>query len=378
MFRTPILAIVALLALQTHDSLATQDNRGIDISVSDQKWDNILEDFERTKTLKLDGHKWDNTLIRNCKIHDTKGFGIRLGNVNNVYITNCEIYNTGDMGILVVGSKSTSNITVDGNKIYNTTKDGIHASQRSKNGFDVKKLKIINNFINNTGLAHKRKLSHGIYIQTQDYLIEGNTIMNSRDGDGISVRSSGIVRGNVVGLAAGSPIDYFADHLRGPSNTLLIENNIVYGNGFHKRNNNFIGNKTPATIDILRYKNRSLVVENIIVRFNTVISFRGDRYALRAHKSYRNMNLQAYGNLLVNTRSKSSILIGPRSAYNQSNYLTTSLGNFISSTEPYNFHLTKDHEAIGFATKEPNFPAIDIDGNYRSDAHLDAGADQVR
>ena len=31
----------------------------------------VLENFEQTTTLRLEGPDWDNTLVRNCKVHDT-------------------------------------------------------------------------------------------------------------------------------------------------------------------------------------------------------------------------------------------------------------------------------------------------------------------
>ena len=55
----------------------------------------VLEDFEQTTTLRLDGPDWDNTLVRNCKIHDTGGDGIYIRNVRNVVIQGCEIWNVG-------------------------------------------------------------------------------------------------------------------------------------------------------------------------------------------------------------------------------------------------------------------------------------------
>ncbi len=36
------------------------------------RFDNVLEKFERTETLRLVGQRWNNTLIGNCKIHVTR------------------------------------------------------------------------------------------------------------------------------------------------------------------------------------------------------------------------------------------------------------------------------------------------------------------
>ena len=42
----------------------------------------VLENFDQTTPLLLDGSKWDNTLVRNCRIHDTGGVGILISNGN--------------------------------------------------------------------------------------------------------------------------------------------------------------------------------------------------------------------------------------------------------------------------------------------------------
>ncbi len=82
-------------------------------------FDHVFDGVERTSTLSLDGHEWDNTLVRNCKIHDTGGDGIYIRNVRNVVIYNCEIWNVGsaegNRGIKISGSGSTQDVVIDGN-----------------------------------------------------------------------------------------------------------------------------------------------------------------------------------------------------------------------------------------------------------------------
>ncbi len=62
------------------------------------QFDRVLENFEQTTTLRLEGTDWDNTLVRNCKVHDTGADGIFLKNVRNVVVQNCEVWNTGNTG----------------------------------------------------------------------------------------------------------------------------------------------------------------------------------------------------------------------------------------------------------------------------------------
>ena len=91
----------------------------------------VLEDFDQTKTLRLDGPDWDNTLIRNCRIHDTGGNGIYIRDVRNVVITGCEVFDIGGNGIHISSRGSTANVTLDENYIHDIDKNGIHAAQRS-------------------------------------------------------------------------------------------------------------------------------------------------------------------------------------------------------------------------------------------------------
>jgi len=67
-------------------------------------------------------------------------------------------------------------------------------------------------------------------MQSSDFFIAGNTVTGPRAGNGISVRSSGVVRcNNVPGTSsAGKPaIRYFSDHPYGGSNELVIEYNTI-------------------------------------------------------------------------------------------------------------------------------------------------------
>jgi len=330
--------------------------------VNAQSYSRVIENFDQTSTLRLVGSSYDNTLVRNCKIHGMNGDAIFIKDVKNVRIENCEIYDAAD-GIRLSISGSTEDVVIIDNYIHDIQNDGIGAGQRVSNGIDHKRLKILNNRVERTGLISANSgLYHGMYIQAQDFLIEGNTIMDSRDGNGISVRSSGVIRNNIVGNATKGPIAYFSDHMRGPSDTLLIENNIAYGNGIY------------AAIELLNIPNSNNVVRNFIIRFNTAISSQSNQYALQINNAYQGFNTRVYGNLLVNTESNSRILGGPI-AVNSQNYETTSLANFKDSSQ-FDFRITSAHPAIGYAVGLTEFPVDDLEGDARSSSSLDAGADQ--
>ncbi len=247
---------------------------------------NVLENFDRTETLRLTGPEWDNTLVRNCRIHDTAEDGVIIKNVRNVVVTNCEIWNTGGEGIKTSSSGSTENVTLDGNYIHDTASQGIHAPQRSAEGIDHRNLRILNNVIENTG-------SHAIYVQSQDFMIANNTIRGWRKGNGVTVRSSGTIKCNAISGASLNDkpaIRYYSDHQSGLSNALVIERNEI----------------TSDTIGIDLYPPRQRydgqaptdhVVKNFIVRYNRVTAIK----PLRIHSDYdqREFSIRMYDNWLM-------------------------------------------------------------------------------
>lgn len=226
----------------------------------------VLEDFDRTETLRLDGPDWDNTLIRNCRIHDTAGSGIFIRDVRNVVITGCEVFNTGDNGIKLSSSGSTANVTLDGNHIHDVGGNGVSAAQRSAIGIDHQNLRILNNVIHNTGYTSTDGSDHSLYIQSQDFRIEGNVISGMRDGNGISVRSSGVIRCNTVSGASSDSkpaIRYYSDHQSSLSNLLLIERNQLtsdtIGVDIYPTRDRYDGQPPPDH-----------VVKDFVIRYNSI------------------------------------------------------------------------------------------------------------
>lgn len=228
---------------------------------STQGYSRVIENVVLTDTLKLNGPEWNNTLVRNVTILNTGGDGIFLQNVKNVRIENSTIHDVSGSGIRLSMSGSTSDVQIVDNNIYNIGRNGINAGQRIENGVDHLGLKIIGNTVDNTGTSGNGGLLHGMYIQGSDFLIEGNHITGSTDGNAISVRTSGIIRDNVIEGTGKSGISYFADHMTGPSDTLVIENNIVMDTGNRESRND---------IDLLSVPDKGNVVHNFVIRNNTL------------------------------------------------------------------------------------------------------------
>ncbi len=103
---------------------------------------------------------------------------------------------------------------------------------------------------------------HGIYLQATDAIVEGCTILDSRGGNGVSVRTAAWIRNNDIDGAEDGCITYFADH-RGDegSATLRIEGN-------RTANWNTAGGGTYNCITMLADPGTGTMIEVLEVRNN--------------------------------------------------------------------------------------------------------------
>jgi hypothetical protein len=197
----------------------------------------IFDGVEYTTQQSLDTGQ-DDTLYKNCNFHDIVGNGLQMRNVDNVVVHNCTFTDISIHGIFLRKTGSTSNVTIDNCTILRTGENGIHATQDFTGPVDHTNFKILRCDISDTGEDFSAGSKHGLYVQCGDFLIRENKIHGNRDGNGISVRSSGVIRFNdVSGVSKdGKPcIRYFSDHFVGSSNLLDIYGNYCRGphDGIH-------------------------------------------------------------------------------------------------------------------------------------------------
>ena len=286
---------------------------------SPRQWDNIIENQDFTETLDLDTGD-DNTLIIGATFHNIQGDAIRIRNVSNIYIKDCIIYDITGTGIALRSSGSTDNVTIDGCTIFNTGSSGISASQRSEDGVNHSNLTIKNNTVYNNG---HDEFSHGIYVQSTDSIIENN-VVHSTSGNGISIRSSGIIRSNTIWNAGKSCIRYYNDHAPGTSNALFIEKNICYLTHAN------LSNEPAISLLFAKDAPSNWLVQNFFIRFNTVILLTEERYGFEAESpEFENTYIEVYGNLLVNSEDISKALHTQYVDYLYNNYISPCLDEFI-------------------------------------------------
>lgn len=351
--------------------------------VSAQIWDNVIENVDTTGTISLVGASWNNTLIKNCTIHNTGSGndGIFLRDVQNVKIENCTIYDIdGQGGIrLSISGNGTDSVIIMNNTLYNLQENGINAPQRSQNSTPLNQDNLIieGNTIYNSGLGSSSGLHHAIYCQAADFSIANNTIFGVRDGNGISVRSSGKISGNIISgeSKANKPaIRYFSDHFTGNSDSLIVENNIIYNDS-----------SSAHTLDIFDFANLyqnsisdNHIVKNFNIRFNTIISLQSNKFGVQISNDYNQIGYSTIveGNIIINTNSLSQCISVPTNTVQLYNLIQDNLSNFSSDLQPFDFHILDSHSAINYVgNSSSNYPVYDIDGDLRS-GNLDAGADE--
>ena len=92
-------------------------------------------------------------------------------------------------------------------------------------------LKITNNLIHDVGLTPTPVSGspvHGMYIKAQDPYVAYNTVYNSFDGSGISIRSTAVVKNNKIWDTKGDALAFYLQKPAGSSRKSVIENNELF------------------------------------------------------------------------------------------------------------------------------------------------------
>lgn len=161
-------------------------------------------------------------------ITGSKQSGIFLKDCEGIRIRRCTLASTGLRGVQLSSAGGNRNVAIEDCEIYGATDDGIYTGEKSGavQQFDV--------FIRRNWIHHvSSNLSwpghyHGMYIQSAEAVIEDNLITDVVDGNGISMRSSGVARGNRILRVGKAGLAYFNDHPSGPSLKLVWENNLIW------------------------------------------------------------------------------------------------------------------------------------------------------
>ncbi|MGB1104288.1 MAG: right-handed parallel beta-helix repeat-containing protein [Crocinitomicaceae bacterium] len=239
--------------------------------ISSQEFDDIL---------KIDGHEFDSLIIENCTF---RGGGLSIGDADNVVVRNCRFEDIRHNGIKVGFTGPASDILIEDCFFDGIGFNAIDSHREAPNG-TIRGCTIKNAGLSETGTAMAQP-HHGIYWKGKDVLIEENRFEagNQPQGNAISVRSSGIVRKNVIIGAPKNGIMYYSNHPG--SDSLLIEHNFLAYNTYG--------------ISCATLGNEECHNQNVIIRFKTVLQ--ETNYNLYIAAGFQNTTVfSIYGNLFVN------------------------------------------------------------------------------
>lgn len=309
----------------------------------------VFNDF-----LRVEGHQFDNLIIEDC-VFD--GGGLNIGEADNILIRNCTFKNI-DYNALSLGFIGpVNNIIVEGCTFEYI---GFNAIDSHEEALDciIRNCTIKNVALSDVGAA-MAQAHHGIYWKGKNVLIENNVIDGEGQnfGNAISIRSSGIIRKNILKNSPKNGIMYYSNHPGG--DTLLIENNFLIYNQY---------SITVNTLGKEEYHN-----ENVIIRFNSMVQ--EENLSIQINDSFENTtNFFVYGNIIVN----------PTQTYLSSSFELDFVDKNLIALNDIGFvdinsdlHIKGDSEANGFcADIEAPFPLDDIDGDLRNLSTLNAGADE--
>ncbi|MBN1674892.1 MAG: right-handed parallel beta-helix repeat-containing protein [Kiritimatiellae bacterium] len=355
------------------------------------------------RALRIDG--CSQVTVRDCVFRDNTYDGsggecLLILNSTDVVVERVTVTNQrswGHSSAMIMNGAKCRNITIRDCHIYDVSGNGIcsggTSTVREEPGRSVHDcpnlgLKILNNRIHDTGLSPDesgRSPKHGMYVKAMDALIEGNTVYNCFDGQGISVRNTGIVRRNTIYNCKTGPLNYWAQKPAGPSGQLIIENNVIY-----QTKNVSSGPKLHKDVRLLAVnpwrKESGLKFDDFTVRFNTVVMFGevqtiATKPVLFVGGNFK--NVKVYGNLLIDLRTVADTpkyistwvqsTSTKRLAKNTSNYTAAHLNDFVDPGN-FDFHLKENSAARGYANGETEYPPDDRDGVARAPNALDAGA----
>lgn len=309
-----------------------------------------------TKGLRIDGHEYDSLIIENCTFNKKS---LEIGNVDYVVIRNCTFENIDADGIRIGFIGEATNILVEGCTFKTIGSNGIDSHERAPN-CTIRDCYFEDVALSEVGAAMGQP-HHGIYWKGKNVQISGNTFVNGNQpfGNAISVRSSGLVSGNVIKDAAKNGIMYYANHPGGES--LIIENNVISNSSFYSIIMGSDGN-------LSNHNNK------VLIRFNTTVESENESvYVSEDFES--TTDIEIYGNIFVNSTGEylKSFYTLPNI---HSNLTSTNDVGFVDMNDG-NFHILPTSVANGFCDGLADFPQYDIEGDVRMSSNLDAGADEI-
>ena len=296
----------------------------------------VVENQSIDSTLTIDGDEWSGAIIRNNFFSGQKKMALHVSNVSDLVIEGNEFTELGGNAIKLRDYKNSwaHNVLIRDNSFHVLEKTPILVGEPN-NWTQI----VANRFVNvaSDGTGNKQ---HAIYVKGADSLIEGNWIDGVVDAHGISIRSSGTVRNNIVKNVNRDGIKYYSNSSKRGSGELIIEGNLLVACGHG---------------GIVLANGRKALIERADVRFNTLIN---TRRGLRIYPELDSVQLAVYGNLIVEPSGKFKAFDSGVDLLSGNLTTTGDIGFFDFTAGDY--RLRADSVANGYVEKVPSLPPYDL------------------
>jgi hypothetical protein len=316
----------------------------------------VIENQVITEEVSIEGSAWNGAIVRNNVFQNQAGRALNIRDVVNLTIENNEFYGMQDNAIKLrsIQTTGTDNVLIKNNYFHDIPATPVYTAEPNTN------TKIMGNTFRNvaTNTAAETK-QHAMYLRGPGFLVEGNTIDGVLDSSAISVRTAGVVRGNIIKNATTSGIKYYSDSGTKGDGLLIIENNVI--------------SVCAGTGISLEHTTDGPLVDHIILRFNTLVD---NTFGMDSTIFNPPIDLQVYGNIIIsNLQGYLGFLLQP--SVLSDNLLSSSDIGFIAFGTS-NYRLISVAQALSYVRGVPGLPPYDYDGNAMGQEPYDAGAFQYQ
>lgn len=314
----------------------------------------IIENHTFTSTVDIDGEVWNGAIIRNNTFTCKDGFGLHISNVRDLTIEGNRFENIERNAIKLRSENNagTSGILIRNNVFRDINHTAILAAEQNTG------LRIIGNTFTNVAKVTSGEKQHAMYLKGPGFLVEGNTIDGVVDATGISIRTSGTVRGNIVRNATEDGIKYYSNSDTKGDGLVVIEGNVVY-------NNKHGGISMDNGIGPL--------VDRIVVRFNTLVN---NTNGIIVDDGMAPVDIRIYGNLIEENSGSNYLMLEVTPSLLQGNLTTSTDPGFVDMAQ-YDFRLRTDSKAVGFVKEAGDVPPYDFLKQPYAAPPYEAGAIQL-
>ena len=349
--RLPLCLLLGLCLFLPFQLFAEQLSSGINYQVVNGV--RIVENQTINATLTIDGEEWTGAIIRNNLFTGQLETGLHISNASDLTIDGNEFTEIGSYAI----------------KLRDYNNDGAHNAVIVNNHFHDLAMtpiligepnywtQITGNRFHHVATSTAGNKQHAMYVKGPGYLIEGNLIDTVVDANGISIRTAGTVRNNIIKNVNRDGIKYYSNSSKKGDGSLVIEGNLVLDSGHG---------------GIVFANGKKALVDKVVVRFNTAIN---TYRALRLYEDLDAVHFSVYGNLFVEASGKYSALKSALDFKGENLMARGDIGFYDFAGGDY--RPRQDSSAYAFVTLAPSLPPYDLASRSFGPEPWTAGAYQV-